>query len=373
MAGIYIHIPFCKQACYYCDFHFSTSQKFKNEILACISKEIELRKTEINKPIQTLYFGGGSPSLLHPNELSAILTKVKEAFNCDELTEITLEANPDDLSINYLEELKSIGINRLSIGVQTFSDTILKKLNRAHTSDQAINSINAARKLGFKNINLDIIFGLPGSTLKSLRTDLDIFMSLYPEHISAYWLTIEEGTAFGNWTSNGKQKTPDDSNGLLQWNYLRNHLKTNGFEQYEISNYSKPGLKSLHNSNYWNDVHYLGIGPSAHSYDGNTRKWNIANNKKYIEAISNEILPIETEHLDLSTKINEYIMTKLRTSDGISIDHLKTKFNLDLIKAQQSKINQYIASKDLILDNKTLKSSIIGQQIVDEMAADLFI
>ncbi len=374
MAGIYIHIPFCKQACYYCDFHFSTSKRLVPLLIDSIKKEITLRKHEITDSIETIYFGGGTPSVLSVDEINQILKTIYDTFNCSKIKEITFEANPDDLSDDYLKELKnSSDINRLSIGVQTFNNALLNKLNRAHDAKTAIGVINSARKIGFDNINLDIIFGLPGQTLKMLRDDWALFSSFYPEHISAYWLTIEEQTTFGKWENSGKMPSSDDTTPLIQWNWLKNKLSTEGIYQYEISNFSRNKKQSVHNSNYWKGKSYLGIGPSAHSFNKKERSWNISNNNQYIKSISKDILPSQKEQLDYETIINENIMIQLRMMDGINLTHFQNQFDVDLRAVNKRTINKYLATKHLRIINNTLKITPIGQQIVDQIASELFI
>ncbi len=374
MAGIYIHIPFCKQACYYCDFHFSTSKKLVPLLLDAIKTEIALRKNEITESIETIYFGGGTPSVLTVEEINQITETIYDTFDCSKVKEITFEANPDDLTNDYLKGLKhSSKINRLSIGIQTFNNTILNQLNRAHDSETAIKAVKSARKIGFDNINLDIIFGLPGQTLQMLREDWAIYSSFTPEHISAYWLTIEEQTSFGKWRDSGKMPTYDDTTPLIQWNWLKNQLANEGIQQYEISNFSRDKKQSLHNSNYWKGKSYLGIGPSAHSFNKKERSWNISNNNQYIKSIAKNILPSEKEQLDQETIINENIMIQLRMIDGINLTNFQDKFKADLLDINKPTIEKYLTTKHLTVNNNYLKITPIGQQIVDQIASELFI
>ena len=374
MAGIYIHIPFCKQACYYCDFHFSTSKKLVPLLLDAIKREIALRKNEITESIETIYFGGGTPSVLTVEEINQITETIYDTFDCSKVKEITFEANPDDLTNDYLKELKhSSKINRLSIGIQTFNNTILYQLNRAHDAETAIKAVKAAKEIGFDNINLDIIFGLPGQTLQMLREDWAIYSSFTPEHISAYWLTIEEQTSFGKWRDSGKMPTYDDTTPLIQWNWLKNQLANEGIQQYEISNFSRDKKQSLHNSNYWKGKSYLGIGPSAHSYNKKERSWNISNNNQYIKSIAKNILPSEKEQLDQETIINENIMIQLRMVEGINLTNFQDKFRIDLLGSNKRTIEKYLGTKHLSLKDNQLKITPIGQQIVDQIASELFI
>lgn len=374
MAGIYIHIPFCKQACYYCDFHFSTSKKLVPLLLDAIKREIALRKNEITESIETIYFGGGTPSVLTVEEINQITETIYDTFDCSKVKEITFEANPDDLTNDYLKELKhSSKINRLSIGIQTFNNTILYQLNRAHDAETAIKAVKAAKEIGFDNINLDIIFGLPGQTLQMLREDWAIYSSFTPEHISAYWLTIEEQTSFGKWRDSGKMPTYDDTTPLIQWNWLKNQLANEGIQQYEISNFSRDKKQSLHNSNYWKGKSYLGIGPSAHSFNKKERSWNISNNNQYIKSIAKNILPSEKEQLDQETIINENIMIQLRMVEGINLTNFQDKFRIDLLGSNKRTIEKYLGTKHLSLKDNQLKITPIGQQIVDQIASELFI
>ncbi len=374
MSGIYIHIPFCKKACHYCDFHFSTSLKNREYFVDALIVEIEKSKDSIiDKNINTIYFGGGTPSLLSTNELSLILNTIKHNFHVNLFAEITLEANPDDLTTTKTSELKQLGINRLSIGIQTYHETILTKLNRSHNYQQAIDSVKNAHASGFNNINIDIIFGLPEMNFEDFKIDIQILIGQNPKHVSAYWLTIEEKTAFGKWQKQGVFTPLPDEHALMQWSYLKEELKKAGYIQYEISNFSKPNYESIHNGNYWKGVHYIGLGPSAHSFNGNERSWNIANNKKYIDAIQKGTSYQTTEKLTSEDKINEHIMTRIRTMWGIDLNYLKTELCYDLLKQQSIIIEKKITQKKITISQNTITLTDKGQQFADEIASDLFV
>lgn len=374
MSGIYLHIPFCKKACHYCDFHFSTSLQNKEAFISALLKEIKNRASYLeDQKINTIYFGGGTPSLLSKDELLLIISKIKQVFNVQPKAEITLEANPDDLSQEKTKEFFEIGINRLSIGIQTFQDDILLKLNRSHTSSQATDCIKNARESHFQNINIDLIFGLPGSTLNSFKIDVDKLIDLNPEHISAYWLTIEEKTVFGNWHKKGKLQSLEDQVALQQWSYLKKRLNSAGYIQYEISNFSKPSLESNHNSNYWKGINYLGLGPSAHSFNGFERSWNISNNAKYISSIQKEEQYITTEVLSREDKINEHIMTRLRTVWGIDLPYLKDTLNFDLLQSHKVTLEHHLNTNEILINNNCITLTDKGQQFADQIASNLFI
>jgi len=320
MQGIYIHIPFCAQACHYCDFHFSTSQKVRGDMIQMICKEIELRANFFtSKHIDTIYFGGGTPSLLEKNELERILNTISSYFLIDKDCEITLEANPDDLDLNKINMLKGSGVNRLSIGIQSFHDSHLKFLNRIHNANEAISCIKNSQKAGFENITIDLIYGIESDNHKIWENDLDLAFSLDIPHLSAYCLTIEPATVFGNWVKKKKIKEVDEDFSAQQFEILTYKSEEVGMEQYEISNFSFPGKYSRHNSNYWLGGKYLGIGPSAHSYNGEFRQFNISNNAGYIKSLKEEILPSEKDELTDKDRFNEALMTGLRTKWGFDI------------------------------------------------------
>ena len=325
MSGIYIHIPFCKQACHYCDFHFSTSTKKKSQLVQMLCKELQLRKDEIGRPIQTIYFGGGTPSLLNSEELDLIFKTIFENFEVSENAEITLEANPDDFSEDVIKMLDASPVNRLSIGVQSFFEEDLKLMNRAHNSEEALRSLQLAKQY-FDNISIDLIYGIPGQTNEQWIENLETALKLEIPHISSYALTVEPKTALERFIEKGKVKPVDDEQYREQFEILVKTLTSNGFEHYEFSNYGKPGYHSQNNMAYWLGKPYLGIGPSAHSYDGAFRKWNISNNTLYINSIEGGKLPQQMEELSKTDSYNEFVMTRLRTKFGVSTEDIQEKF-----------------------------------------------
>ena len=324
MSGIYIHIPFCKKACHYCNFHFSTSLRLKDDMISAICFEIEKRKDYLHDThLQSIYFGGGTPSLLNEGDLHKIFGKLSQHFTWDQKSEITLESNPDDLDVNKLAMLQRLGINRLSIGVQSFFDEDLVWMNRAHNADEAQHCIKAAQDVGFSNITIDLIYGCPSTTNEMWEQNINCALSMQIPHISSYCLTVEEKTALHHQVKTGKISQPDAEMASEQFSTLMDRLQSAGFDHYEISNFGKPGHHAIHNTNYWKGAHYLGLGPAAHSFDGSSRSWNIANNKKYIDACQNGTEFMDSETLSDATRYNEYIMTGLRTMWGIDYGTIK--------------------------------------------------
>lgn len=374
MAGIYLHIPFCRKACHYCDFHFSTNRQNENEVVEAMAKEIALQKHYLSTPIiETIYFGGGTPSLLKPNHLELLLTAIHKNFQVSTHAEITLEANPDDLSTTTLAAFQSLGINRLSIGVQTFHDPLLKYLNRNHSAGTAINSFQMAREQGFSNINLDLIFAIPGQSLKMIEEDLQELLRLKPEHISAYTLTIEERTVFGNWHKKGKlQPVPDDF-AAEAFLLVSDFLIHAGYRHYEVSNYCRQNFASQHNSNYWKQIPYLGIGPGAHSFNGVSRQANIANNYTYVKRINEHMIPASVEILSHEDRINEYILTSLRTDTGLDLTHLNKAFGFTMDASRQQHINHWCALGLMTLSGNRLILTRNGMLLADKLASDLFV
>ena len=342
MAGIYIHIPFCKQKCSYCDFHFSTNLQHKSNLIQAINKELEIRKDEISTPLETIYFGGGTPSILSEIELESIFETIYKNYSTKNLKEITLEANPDDLNKEKLNFLKSTPINRFSIGVQSFFEEDLKLMNRAHNAQEAETSIKLAQDFGFENITIDLIYGSTTTTNEMWKQNLQKAIELNVPHISSYALTIEEKTILDYQIKKGITKPVDEDRQNEQFQLLVDTLTSNDFIQYEISNFGKEDYFSLHNSNYWKGIHYLGIGPSAHSYNGKTRAWNIANNSKYIQAINENNLPQEVEVLNEVEKFNEMIMIGLRTIYGIDLNRINSEFSQPLVNSFHEELNQLI-------------------------------
>lgn len=373
MAGIYIHIPFCRQACHYCDFHFSVNQQIRAEMIAAISKELLIQKDYLqDETIETIYWGGGTPSLLTAIEIKSILDTIRSIHRISADAEITLEANPDDLTPINLSELREAGINRLSIGIQTFNTERLKSLNRIHDGPSAIKSFNDAREAGFNNISIDLMYSLPGETMADWQQDILQTISLSPEHISCYSLTIEEKTAFGKWAASGKLKPEPDEVSARHLELLMEELQQAGYEHYEISNFSKPGSLSNHNSNYWRGVTYLGVGPSAHSFNGESRQFNISNNHLYVKALQAETIPFEKEILSRENKINEYILTSLRTSWGTDLDFLKRTHGYDLVDENGKYISQLLNKQFVTLENHILKLTNTGKLLADKISSDLF-
>lgn len=374
MAGIYIHIPFCKKACHYCDFHFSTSQRNKEALVDALCKEIRLRKDYIKVPgLDTIYFGGGTPSLLNRTDLEDILNTVSKYFTVAPNAEITLEANPDDLTTSKTDELKSAGINRLSIGIQSFNDDHLSLMNRSHTSQQAMDAVKNAKKSGIENISIDLIYGLPDLTPEGWKHNLQRAFELDVPHISAYCLTVEKKTALNHFVQNKKIMLPEEPVILEQFSMLMEMAATNGFIHYEISNFCKEDMYSRHNSSYWKSEPYLGIGPSAHSYNGLSRQWNISNNALYIKGIQAGELVYEKELLSESDKCNEYIMTRLRTIWGIDLSYIKTNFGDAVLKGLLSGSQQYINSGYMQQNKENVTLTSKGRFIADKIASDLFI
>ena len=342
MAGIYIHIPFCKQKCSYCDFHFSTNLQHKSNLIQAINKELEIRKDEISAPLETIYFGGGTPSILSEIELESIFETIYKNYSTKNLKEITLEANPDDLNKEKLNFLKSTPINRFSIGVQSFFEEDLKLMNRAHNTQEAETSIKLAQDFGFENITIDLIYGSTTTTNEMWKQNLQKAIALNVPHISSYALTVEEKTILDHQIKTGITKPVDEDRQNEQFQLLVDTLTSHDFIQYEISNFGKEDYFSLHNSNYWKGIHYLGIGPSAHSYNGKTRAWNIANNSKYIQTINENKLPQEIEVLNEVEQFNEMIMIGLRTIYGIDLNRINSEFSQPLVNSFYQELNQLI-------------------------------
>lgn len=323
MAGIYIHIPFCKQACYYCDFHFSTSLKYKDELLGALQNEIRLQKDYLNgETVETIYFGGGTPSLLKGNEINALIDTITRYHTVSSDAEITLEANPDDLDHEKVSALRQTPVNRFSIGIQSFFDEDLFWMNRAHRAAEAEASVKRVQDCGFENITADLIYGYPLLTGQKWKQNLEMMFALNIPHVSAYGMTVEPKTALAAYIKKKVYAPMDEAQSAEQFMVLMNTMEQQGYEQYEISNFCRPGHYSRHNANYWKGVKYLGIGPSAHSFNGEARAWNVANNAKYIQALAGNQIPAEREELTEQNRLNEYIMTALRTMWGLDIDKL---------------------------------------------------
>lgn len=372
---IYLHIPFCKQKCSYCNFHFSTSFSLKDEMLSAIKKEIQLRHNELeNKTLKSLYFGGGTPSVLSVDEIKSLIDEIQKYFSFDENVEITLESNPDDLNKNFLEELSQTEINRLSIGTQSFFDEDLKLMNRAHNASEAESSIKRAQDFGLVNISVDLIYGSPTSNFEIWKDNLSKTIELQVPHVSSYALTVEPKTALEKWIENGKIRSPEETEQNQEFYYMKDFLKDNGFDHYEISNFGKPGFHSKHNSAYWKSEPYLGIGPSAHSYNGHLeRSWNIANNPIYIKNLNQNILPIEKEILTEKDRFNEMIMIGLRTIWGVDLNKINQNFSSEVIDYLNQEIKSKIESGILKIENNYLKIPEKHWFLADGIASDLFI
>jgi oxygen-independent coproporphyrinogen-3 oxidase len=372
MSRIYIHIPFCKQACHYCDFHFSTSMKKKEEMVLALAKEIVMRKNEFNdEVVETIYFGGGTPSVLTNDEINFLISEVYKNYKVTENPEITLEANPDDLSAERIFELSKSLINRLSIGIQSFYEEDLKMMNRAHNSAEAIKCLQEATQY-FDNISLDLIYGIPGLTDEMWRKNIETALSFDIPHISSYALTVEPKTALRKLIDTGKIAEPQDEVASNHFMILVETLQKNGFIHYELSNFGKENYFSKNNSAYWLGKKYIGIGPSAHSYDGEKRGWNIANNSLYLKSIQNNELPIESEILTISDRYNEYIMTGLRTIWGVSLERIETEFGLDYLNYLKKQSQKFLNDDLLSVENNILKPTAKGKFLTDGIASDLF-
>ncbi len=372
MSGIYIHIPFCKQACHYCDFHFSTSMKKAAEMVLALAKEIVMRKTEFKEEVvETIYFGGGTPSRLTIADLKLQLDSIYKNYKVVENPEITLEANPDDLSEDYLIELSKIGINRLSIGIQSFFEEDLQLMNRAHNSAEAKKCLELATKY-FDNISLDLIYGIPGMSNEKWKQNIETALSFGIPHISSYALTVEPKTALSKLIQTGKIAQPKDEVAEAHFQILVETLEANGFIHYELSNFGKENYFSKNNSAYWLGKKYIGIGPSAHSYDGISRSWNVSNNSIYLKSLEENKLPNEIEILSKSDRYNEYIMTGLRTIWGVSLDRIEQEFGDKYLDYLQKQSQKFINDDLLFIEKNILKPTPKGKFLTDGIASDLF-
>lgn len=374
MAGIYVHIPFCRKACHYCDFHFSTSTKMAGAMTDAICTELALRKEEMHQErIGTLYFGGGTPSLLSFLQMEKIINAARSHYTFENDIELTLEANPDDLKPQKLQELRALGVNRLSIGLQSFDDEMLKWMNRAHTAAESHDCIKAAQQEGFDKLSIDLIYGLPGLSKSEWTKTLDTAISLDVQHISAYCLTVEEKTVLGHRVRKGLEKPVKDQAAAQQFEIMVKVLANAGFEQYEVSNFAKNGAYSKHNTAYWQGTPYLGIGPSAHSFMNNGRSWNVANNAKYMKEVEQGVLPSTSEVLSKTDRFNEWVMTGLRTKWGIDLAVTMERFDVDVKKRYSKKIEKMLKLELATIDNEVLRLTPQGLFMADGIAADLFI
>ena len=376
MSGIYIHIPFCKQACHYCDFHFSTSMKKKEEMVLALAKELQLRKNELQQEteldvIDTIYFGGGTPSILRVDEIRFLIDTVRQYYSVATHPEITLEANPDDLSEENLKAFAEIGINRLSIGIQSFFEDDLQLMNRAHNSVEAEKCLELATRY-FENISLDLIYGIPGMTNEKWLHNIETALSFGIPHISSYALTVEPKTALHKLIQTGKVASPNDEVAHAHFLILVETLEANGFVHYELSNFGKENYFSRNNSAYWLGKKYLGIGPSAHSYDGDSRSWNIANNALYLKALQNGELPKEVEKLTTKDRYNEYVMTGLRTIWGVSLVRIEQEFGLEYLNYLKQQSHKFVVDGLLSITDDIIKPTLKGKFLTDGIASDLF-
>lgn len=373
MSGIYIHIPFCKQACHYCDFHFSTSLKKKDEMVLALANEMELRAIEFkDEVVETIYFGGGTPSILEIQDLRFLIDEVYRNYTVSENPEITVEANPDDLTETRITELSHNRINRLSIGIQSFFEDDLKLMNRAHNSAEAKKCLEIATKY-FDNISIDLIYGVPNMSNEKWLQNIETALSFNVPHISSYALTVEPKTALHTFIQKGIIPPPDDEVAQEHFHLLVDKLEENGFIHYELSNFGKSTYLSKNNSSYWLGEKYIGIGPSAHSYNGISRSWNISNNTLYLKSISENILPSETETLTKTDRYNEYVMTGLRTIWGISLDRIETEFGKTYLDYLNKQSYNYIEDHLLFVDDNILRTTKIGKFLSDGIASDLFL
>lgn len=371
MAGLYLHIPFCESRCYYCDFYSSTYKGNRSLLLTSIEKELADRKHYLKEPVRTIYLGGGTPSQLTLEELSTLLQTVYDNYDCA-VEELTMEVNPEDLSADYLEGLKSLGVSRLSIGIQSFNDVDLKRINRRHTAQKAIEMVRLAQQIGFDNISIDLIYGLPQQTLTGWKVNIQQAIDLNVQHISAYSLTFEEGTMLTKMRDRGEVKEADEELSFEMFKLLRHTLSENGYVPYEISNFALPGYESKHNSSYWNYVPYLGVGPSAHSFDGQSRRWNVANSRLYISKMAEGDTYYNTETLDNFTRYNEYVMTGLRKKEGVDIAVLENLFGRDLKDYFLRMIDTYIREGKVIKEGQHYYLSEEGIFISDYIIEELF-
>ncbi len=373
MSGIYFHIPFCKQVCHYCAFHKSIKLETKERMLSCLKKELKDRKAYLNKKdINTIYFGGGTPSVYSPEEIQMLIDEVALYFNIDANAEITLEANPDDLNREYLQALKKTSINRLSVGIQSFHDDDLKLMNRRHSGVEAYRAIKRAQEFGFNNISIDQIYGVPGLTIEKWRENLKKVFELNIQHISSYHLMYDSDTVFSHKLKKKLLEEVDEDVSLTQYQILISEAKKHGFVHYEISNFSQAGLESRHNSNYWKQEMYLGLGPSAHSYNINRREWNISNNLKYMNAIEKGDNYSEYEELSFNDKFNDYILTSLRTMWGLDLDIVKKIFGETYHKYCLKQANKFIQSNDVKLENNHIILTDKGVFISNDVISDFF-
>lgn len=373
MAGIYIHIPFCKQACHYCNFHFSTSLRQKDAMLVAILKEIELSKDYLQQAnIETIYFGGGTPSLLSQGEIQEIIDTLAQQHHIESDAEITLEANPDDLTDVQINALRNTPINRFSIGIQSFFDEDLRYMNRAHDANEALTCVKKAQDAGFHNLTIDLIYGTPTMSNAQWEINMDKAFALNVPHISCYCLTVEPKTALAKMVKTQKVASPSDEQAIWQFERLMERSQNAGFDHYEISNFGKPNYYARHNSNYWHGVPYLGIGPSAHSFNGTHRRHNVAHNTQYINALSKQNIPFENEILTPNQQYNEYVMIRMRTIWGVKLEDLKQRFEAKYVAHFQKTIQELIKNELVVVHENTFTLNAKGKLMADFVAMELF-
>ena len=372
MSGIYLHIPFCKKACHYCNFHFSTSMRHADKMITAIHAELQLRKKEAQRPVETIYFGGGTPSVLSKEHIVGMLDQVHQHYDVIQSPEITLEANPDDLTLEYMQALQEAGINRLSIGIQSFHDSELKLMNRAHNASQALSSVTLAKK-EFDNVSIDLLFGNPNTTLDDWKRNLDHALQLEVPHISSYALTLEPKTALERFVDKGVVSLLDENVVEAQFHHLVDTLTQAGYDHYELSSFGKPGYHSQNNTGYWQGKTYLGIGPSAHGFDGNQRYWNVSNNASYMQQITKGELPQTIEKLSVVDIFNESIMIGLRASWGVSLQAMENKLGLRYRQHLEDQAKRFMDEGLLHIENNALKTTRKGAFLADGISAELFL
>lgn len=372
MAGIYVHIPICASRCYYCDFYSSTYRGNRESLVRSICEELKQRRDYLKgELVKTIYFGGGTPSQLTIEELRLLIDTILQNFPCEEVEEVTLEANPEDLFRTYLEELKSLGINRLSIGIQSFSDDDLRLINRRHTAKRALQAVEDAQSVGFANISIDLIYGLPHQSMEGWQRNVQQAIALGVPHVSAYSLTFEEHSMLTKMRDKGEIQEADEELSLSMFKYLRKELTSHGIFPYEISNFARVGYESKHNSSYWNYVPYLGVGPSAHSFDGDSRRWNVSNTREYIRLLAERKTYYEEESLDLETRYNEYVMTSLRKAEGVEMTRLISLFGESLADYFRKMARCYLDEGKMIEEKGFFRLSEEGIFISDFIIEDL--
>ncbi len=373
MAGIYIHYPFCKQACHYCNFHFSTQLKHQEAVLESMFSELEMRSSFLSSPIESIYFGGGSPSLLNSKWIERWLELISMYFELQPKVEITLEVNPDDATKSYLNSIRQAGVNRISLGIQTFDAVALKLMNRFHTVKQSKTALEITANM-FSNYSIDLIYGIPDIAIEQWNNDITNALFFNPAHISSYALTVEPKTVLAHQIDKGQIKMSDDQEVKIQYDHLVDRLCSLGYDHYELSNFGKPNYYSINNSNYWTGKPYLGIGPGAHSFDGkNTRCWNISNNQLYVKKIKDNVLPLTKETLKQKERFNEYVMTRLRTMWGISLEEVTIQFGVHFSNYVEKQTNKHLLTNNVYWDGDSLKIKKHARFLTDGIASDFFI